>query len=123
MFSRDHLPGNIHFHHQNFLEPFPEEFLGKYDIVNVRVMVLALSSDEWGPAVRNLMTLLREYNAYLEIYCLVDNPLGPGGYLQWVDCAAHDCVVKGPDGVNPTHARRYMEIFRTGMIAVGKTPK
>ena len=73
MFSRDHLPGNIHFHHQNFLEPFPEEFLGKYDVVNVRVMVVALSSDEWGPAVRNLMTLLREYNAYLEIYCLVDN--------------------------------------------------
>lgn len=48
---------------------------------------------------------------------------GPGGYLQWVDCAAHDCVVKGPDGVNPTHAQRYMDIFQSGMMAVGKTPK
>ncbi|BCS17813.1 class I SAM-dependent methyltransferase [Aspergillus puulaauensis] len=105
MFSRDNLPGNIKFHYQNFLQPFPEEVLGKYDLVHVRVMVLALSSDEWEPAVRNLMTLLR-----------------PGGYLQWVDCAAHDCVVKGPDGANPTHAQRYMDIFQSGMMAVGKTP-
>lgn len=59
------------------------------------------------------------------VNCFLNNNelLGPGGYLQWVDCAAHDCVVKGPDAVNPTHARRYMEIFRTGMMAVGKTPK
>ncbi|KAL4811078.1 S-adenosyl-L-methionine-dependent methyltransferase [Aspergillus unguis] len=105
MFSRDNLQGNIKFYHQNFLEPFPEEFLGKYDVVNVRVMVVALSSYEWEPAVRNLMTLLR-----------------PGGYLQWVDCAAHDCIVKGPEEKNPTHARSYMELFRTGMMAVGKTP-
>lgn len=61
MFNRENLPGNIEFHNQNFLEPFGEHFLGKYDVVNVRVMVVALSSDEWEPAVRNLMTLLREY--------------------------------------------------------------
>ncbi|KAL4787870.1 S-adenosyl-L-methionine-dependent methyltransferase [Aspergillus varians] len=108
MFSRDNLPENIQFYHQNFLEPFPEKFLGKYDVLNVRVMVVALSSDEWEPAVRNLMTLLR-----------------PGGYLQWVDCAAHDCVAKAPDGeslVDPKHARHYIETFRKGMMAIGKTP-
>ncbi|KAL2838174.1 S-adenosyl-L-methionine-dependent methyltransferase [Aspergillus pseudoustus] len=105
MFSRDGLPGNIKFYHQNFLEPFPEEFRGKYDVINVRVMVVALAADEWAPAVRNLITLLR-----------------PGGYLQWVDCAAHDCVVKVPEGVDGTHAAHYMEKFRTGMIAVGKAP-
>lgn len=55
---KDALPENITFHHQNFLEPFPDEYLGEYDVVNVRVMVVALSSDEWEPAVRNLMTLL-----------------------------------------------------------------
>ena len=52
------LPENINFHHQNLLEPFPDEYVGQYDVVNVRVMVVALSSDEWEPAVRNLTTLL-----------------------------------------------------------------
>ena len=51
-------PENITFHHQNFLEPFPDEYLGAYDVVNVRLMVVALSYDEWEPAVHNLMTLL-----------------------------------------------------------------
>jgi hypothetical protein len=59
MFPRgNELPENITFHHQNLLEPFPDEYIGDYDVVNVRVMVVALSSDEWEPAVRNLMTLL-----------------------------------------------------------------
>ena len=59
MFPRkDALPDNITFHHQNLLEPFPDEYLGEYDVVNVRLMMVALSSDEWEPAVRNLVTLL-----------------------------------------------------------------
>jgi hypothetical protein len=52
------LPDNITFHHQNLLVPFPDEYLEKYDVVNVRVMVVALSSNEWEPTVRNMMTLL-----------------------------------------------------------------
>ena len=52
------LPENITFHHQNLLEPFPDDYLGEYDVVNVRVMLVALSDVEWEPAVRNLMTLL-----------------------------------------------------------------
>jgi hypothetical protein len=56
--SKDALPENIAFHDQNLLEPFPDEYLERYDVVNVRVMVVALSSNEWEPAVRNMMTLL-----------------------------------------------------------------
>ena len=56
--DKDVLPENINFHHQNLLLPFPDEYLGQYDVVNVRVMVVALSSHEWEPAVRNMMTLL-----------------------------------------------------------------
>lgn len=56
--SKDALPENISFHHQDLLLPFPDDLLGTYDVVNVRVMVVALSSHEWEPAVRNLMTLL-----------------------------------------------------------------
>ncbi|KAJ5816423.1 hypothetical protein N7447_008656 [Penicillium robsamsonii] len=104
--SKDALPENITFHHQNFLEPFPEEYLGEYDVVNVRVMVAALSHDEWEPAVQNLMTLLK-----------------PGGYLQWVDCAAHDCVVKGePEGKRATNARHGIDLLRRTLNSLGKTP-
>lgn len=56
--SKDTLPENITFHQQNLLEPFAPEYLGTYDVVNVRVMVVALSYNEWEPAVRNMMTLL-----------------------------------------------------------------
>lgn len=56
--SQDELPRNIKFYHQNLLEPFPTELIGQYDVVNIRLMVVALSAGEWGPAVRNLMTLL-----------------------------------------------------------------
>lgn len=70
MFSRDQLPGNIEFYHQNILEPFPEEFRGNYDVINVRVMVVALSSDEWEPAVRNLITLLRMRISFQKLWLL-----------------------------------------------------
>lgn len=56
--SKDTLPENITFHHQNLLEPFPDEYLGKYDVANVRVMIVALSANEWEVAVRNIMTIL-----------------------------------------------------------------
>ncbi|GLI77748.1 hypothetical protein PoHVEF18_006042 [Penicillium ochrochloron] len=103
--DKSSLPENITFYLQNLLQPFPEQFIGKYDVVNVRVMVVALSSNEWEPAVRNLMTLLR-----------------PGGHLQWVDCAAHECIVKAPEGANPVNANRGMDLFRKTMNALGKTP-
>ncbi|KAJ5657895.1 uncharacterized protein N7484_001544 [Penicillium longicatenatum] len=103
--SKDALPDNITFHHQNLLVPFPDEYLEKYDVVNVRVMVVALSSNEWEPAVRNMMTLLK-----------------PGGYLQWVDCAAHECVIKGvPEGNLPINAQRGIDLFRKTLNSLGKT--
>ncbi|KAJ5903561.1 hypothetical protein N7504_005944 [Penicillium tannophilum] len=104
--SKDALPENISFHHQDLLLPFPDDFLGTYDLVNVRVMVVALSSHEWEPAVRNLMTLLK-----------------PGGYLQWVDCAAHECVIKGvPEGKEAINAQRAIDLFRKTVTSLGKAP-
>ncbi|KAJ5518968.1 hypothetical protein N7453_001390 [Penicillium expansum] len=107
MFPRKNaLPENITFHHQNLLEPFPDEYLGEYDVVNVRVMLVALSDVEWEPAVRNLMTLLK-----------------PGGHLQWIDCPAHECVLKGePEGKRATTARYALDVFQRTLVSLGKTP-
>ncbi|KAI2790288.1 hypothetical protein POX_d05797 [Penicillium oxalicum] len=97
---------NLSFHLQNVLQPFPEEFVGKYDVVNVRLLAVALSSNEWPTAVRNVVALLR-----------------PGGHLQWSDCAPQGCVVKAPPGVTPTRAIRMMEVFYKTLDSLGKTPE
>ncbi|KAL2059990.1 hypothetical protein VTL71DRAFT_9812 [Oculimacula yallundae] len=50
----------------NVLRPFPDEHLGKYDLVHVRLLVAALKEDEIPIALENVMELL-----------------APGGYIQW----------------------------------------
>ncbi|KAI1123867.1 hypothetical protein F5Y10DRAFT_43565 [Nemania abortiva] len=50
-------------------QPFPEHMHGKYDLVHVRMLILAMLPEDWEPVVRNLTTLLK-----------------PGGYLQWEEC-------------------------------------
>lgn len=58
-FKKTPRPTNVSFIQHNLLKPFPAQFTGQYDVVNVRAMVVALSSDEWEPALRNLISLLR----------------------------------------------------------------
>lgn len=63
--SKD-LPPNIKLSFGDILEPFPPEFLGKYDLVHARLLMFALKADQWLPAAANLRTLLK-----------------PNGYLMW----------------------------------------
>ncbi|CAI7677137.1 unnamed protein product [Penicillium manginii] len=105
-FKNTPRPTNVSFIQHNLLEPFPTQFIGQYDVVNVRAMVVALSSDEWEPALRNLISLLRS-----------------GGYIQWLDCSAKDFVAKGAaEGRVPINAERWTELLRTTANALGKTP-
>ncbi|KAK7423060.1 hypothetical protein QQZ08_009227 [Neonectria magnoliae] len=66
------LPANVKLQLGNVLEPFPEEMLGKYDLVHVKLLYAALKKDEWLLAARNLKTLLK-----------------PGGYLFWSEIGAY----------------------------------
>ncbi|KAJ5989408.1 hypothetical protein N7481_004618 [Penicillium waksmanii] len=105
-FKKTPRPTNVSFIQHNLLKPFPAQFTAQYDVVNVRAMVVALSSDEWEPALRNLMSLLR-----------------PGGYIQWLDCSAKDFVAKGAtEGRVPINAERWTELLRNTANALGKTP-
>ncbi|KAH8427665.1 putative LaeA-like methyltransferase [Aspergillus melleus] len=47
---------------------FPEQYRGKYDLVNVSLLVAALREEEYEASVRNLLEILR-----------------PNGYLQWTE--------------------------------------
>lgn len=60
------LGKNVSFYVQNVLEPFPQNFLGKYDMVHVRLLMYGLKEGEWAPVLQNLVTLLK-----------------PGGWLFW----------------------------------------
>ncbi|KAM0148651.1 hypothetical protein ACHAPG_009887 [Botrytis cinerea] len=104
--SRAAIPANITLYEHNLLDAFPEEFIGKYDVVNVRLMIVALSFNQWEPAVRTLITLLR-----------------PGVYLQWADCAGHETTIKDTVGdITLSRAKSYLNLFNMTANAFQRTP-
>ncbi|KAI1359099.1 hypothetical protein F5Y08DRAFT_320453 [Xylaria arbuscula] len=62
------LPPNITLRQANMYEPFPSDLLGKFDVVNVRLIIFALKDGEGIELAKNLMTLLK-----------------PGGYIVWAE--------------------------------------
>ncbi|KAI0384041.1 S-adenosyl-L-methionine-dependent methyltransferase [Hypomontagnella monticulosa] len=68
------LPSNVTLAVLDLKQPFPEEMHGKYDVVHLRLLVAAMLPEEWEPAVRNVLTLLK-----------------PGGFLQWDECDFRTC--------------------------------
>ncbi|KAI0547521.1 hypothetical protein F4679DRAFT_586395 [Xylaria curta] len=62
--SASDLPPNITLRQANMFESFPNDLVGKFDVVNVRLIVFALKEGCGIELVRNLMTLLK-----------------PGGYI------------------------------------------
>lgn len=66
--SQDKLPTNVKLHLADIKKPFEDRWLGYFDVVHIRLIAAAMRVEEWGPAVRNVVTLLK-----------------PGGWLQWVE--------------------------------------
>jgi len=68
--SREFFPSNhdssFNYVQHNVLRPFPDEHLGKYDLVHARLLIAALKEDEIPIALENVLELL-----------------APGGYIQW----------------------------------------
>lgn len=65
---KEKLAANVmlHGYSQNALDPFPEECLGQFDVVHVRLLMYGLKAHEWDKAFKNVVTLLK-----------------PGGWLHW----------------------------------------
>ena len=63
------LPSNVSLQLHDLRNPFPPEMHESFDVVNLRLLVLAMADqDAWTSAVQNLRTILK-----------------PGGWIQWVD--------------------------------------
>ncbi|EFZ04275.2 LaeA-like methyltransferase [Metarhizium robertsii ARSEF 23] len=68
--SDAHFPSapreNMTFVKHDMLKPFPQEYRGTFDLVHLRLMVLALKKEQIATAAENAAALLK-----------------PGGYVQW----------------------------------------
>ena len=80
------LPDNIKLTRWNLFEDPPQEALGTFDLVHVRLLVLVLSGHDPLVVIRRFMALLK-----------------PGGWLQWEDLdPMRSCVVRArPDVSSP----------------------
>ncbi|EED18135.1 LaeA-like methyltransferase, putative [Talaromyces stipitatus ATCC 10500] len=59
---------NMEFSVHDILQPFPQEHMGRYDLVNVRFLLGAIKEADYFTAINNAATLLK-----------------PNGYLQWAE--------------------------------------
>lgn len=62
------LPSNVTLELGDFKKPIPEELRGKFDLVNVRLIIISMGVGVWEPTLQNILTLLK-----------------PGGAIQWVE--------------------------------------
>ena len=51
----------MQFHLQDFLEPFPERFVGKFDVVHLRMTATSMTAGQWGDTARQVVRLLSEF--------------------------------------------------------------
>ncbi|KAJ5636929.1 uncharacterized protein N7484_010242 [Penicillium longicatenatum] len=77
------LPPNVNLHKHDAFQSFPEEYHGKYDIVNVRFFMTLLNGHNVHQFLRNVMMLLK-----------------PGGLFQWLDIDAPSVKAIGPEGIS-----------------------
>ncbi|KAI1112122.1 hypothetical protein F5Y14DRAFT_423221 [Nemania sp. NC0429] len=66
--SQSSLASNIALRQANMYEPFPSDLIGRFDVVNVRLIIFALKDGHGIDLARNLMTLLK-----------------PGGHIVWAE--------------------------------------
>ena len=74
---REWLPHNVVLRTWDIFDEVPEELLGRFDLVHVRLLVLVVQKGDPRPIIRNLFKLLK-----------------PGGYLQWDDLNYPDTHIR-----------------------------
>lgn len=69
------LPNNIKFQVADLFKPLPSELHGKYDVVHIRYLNVAMTPKDWEPVTRNVTAMLK-----------------PGGWLQWTEGDFSQCL-------------------------------
>jgi SAM-dependent methyltransferase len=95
------LPKNVKLHYGDALAPFPDELIGSYDLVHLRLQFFSWEKDGWPKVVKNMMTLLK-----------------PGGWLLWFEGGWHGWTTIPPSKAFHEYLR--LEIGRT--MKMGREP-
>jgi hypothetical protein len=53
-------PKNVNLYEQDSFKPFPQEFLGQYDVVNLRSALCYINNEDAEPLLENWVSLLSE---------------------------------------------------------------
>ncbi len=69
-FPRRPRGGKIKYHIVNILDPIPEEFRERFDLVRVQVLVLAIKTVDLGTALRNIESLIIKTGSCFVTTCL-----------------------------------------------------
>ncbi|KAK2750319.1 hypothetical protein FQN57_003799 [Myotisia sp. PD_48] len=75
--SRQWCPSNVTLRQWNIFDEVPEELIGKYDIVHLRLLILVVENSDPRPIIRKAFKMLK-----------------PGGYIQWDDLNYPDTHVR-----------------------------
>ncbi|KAJ6151535.1 hypothetical protein N7470_007132 [Penicillium chermesinum] len=81
------LPKGLTLHNWSVFDPAPENLVGKYDVVHLRLLILVVENSDPVPVIRNVARLLK-----------------PGGYIQWDDLNYPDTHVEKADSTRETPA-------------------
>lgn len=86
------LPANIILSNVDAIaEDLPEELVGKYDVVHIRMFIAVVRNNDPSPILRNALKMLK-----------------PGGYLQWGEMDGGKMHVIAPDSSISTSATHEM---------------
>jgi hypothetical protein len=84
--STKHFPvppaSGMSFHQHDILQPFPAEHQLQYDLVHIRLLVLALRKDQFRTAIANVVQLLK-----------------PGGFIQWEEFETKNMTFIPPSAI------------------------
>ncbi|KAK8028750.1 hypothetical protein PG991_005806 [Apiospora marii] len=89
------LPANIRMHTWNLFEEPPQEFVGYFDVVHVRLITVVVRDNDPRPVLASLAKLLK-----------------PGGYLQWDEVDTIGCSIKSVPGVSADNLSALFEQLR-----------
>ncbi|KAM5458158.1 hypothetical protein MaudCBS49596_000070 [Microsporum audouinii] len=70
-------PRNVTLHQWNVFDDVPDEMIGKYDVVHLRLLILVVENSDPRPIIQNVYKMLK-----------------PGGYIQWDDLNYPDTHVR-----------------------------
>ncbi|PQE27514.1 UMTA methyltransferase family protein [Rutstroemia sp. NJR-2017a BBW] len=94
------LPSNLSLRKWNLFEEVPEDLLGKFDLIHVRLLVLVIENSDPTPLLRNIMKLLK-----------------PGGHFQWEELNYIEAEVKT---VNASADISALDRFKDMIVSRGR---